>query len=463
MHMVPLGWGARWWLARPDLVGVSASGVSYFRPRHSLVLLLRRPGHRRVSAGSGLGAVVCIVLVLSAAVNMSSPLYPAYEARFGLSPLLVTLIFAAYPLVCMPTLPVLGAVSDVIGRRGMLAAGVGTAALGTGLLAVPVSAGWVAGARGLQGLAMGLAMGPATAALTERDPHRDPQRAAVYAALAFVAGTGVGPLLTGVLAAYTPLPMSLPYLAMLGLIALAGLAVSRLPPANTRPGHRRPGASRRLAWPSVPVAVRTPFAHAAANGALAWAVAALYLALVPAMLAHLNFGGSTAVIGGVVAALFGCSALTQYAARHTGPPTVQAAGLGLLLAGLGTLIVVKWAPTLLSMAGATVLTGSGLGLTFAGALGRVNGLSPPSQRGAVTAALYVVIYTGVAFPVIGVGALATETGLLPAVRAFAFLAGSACLVSLTAQALKRRRPTTGYPLQNKEKAGSCATVGDFGN
>ncbi len=341
-----------------------------------------------------------------------------------------------------------GAVSDVIGRRVLLAAGVVLAGLGTGLLAFPVSVGWLIAARAIQGLALGLAMGPATAALTELEPRRNPYRAAVYAAMAFVAGTGAGPLLTGLLAQYAPAPMTLPYLAMLGLIALSGPMITRLPGAQTATCRRRLSELLRSAWPRTPHSIRIPFALATANGALAWAVAALYLALAPSLLARSAQDGNLAVVGGVVAALFACSTLTQHAARHTRPRVAQVAGLGLLPTGLAALVAAGQTHSLTAMFVAAVLSGSGHGLAFSGALAEANALAPPAQRGSLTAALYVVVYAGVAFPVIGVGVLATQVGLLPAVRLFAYLAGAACLVSLAALILEARsRRCPGQRLQ----------------
>src|SRR3954464_1003524 len=55
------------------------------------------------------------LMLLNTGSNLSTPLYRYYQARFGFSPLMVTLIFAAYVAVLIPSLLVLGPLSDAIG------------------------------------------------------------------------------------------------------------------------------------------------------------------------------------------------------------------------------------------------------------------------------------------------------------------------------------------------------------
>ncbi len=66
-----------------------------------------------------------------AATTVSTPLYPAYADQFGLTPLVITVVFAVYGVGVMGGLAVTGRLSDHIGRKPPLAAGlvIGLAAM----------------------------------------------------------------------------------------------------------------------------------------------------------------------------------------------------------------------------------------------------------------------------------------------------------------------------------------------
>ncbi|MGW1274601.1 MFS transporter, partial [Streptomyces sp. NPDC002491] len=80
--------------------------------------------------------------------------------------------------------------------------------------------------------------------------------------------------------------------------------------------------------------------------------------------------------------------------------------------------------------------GAGQGMTFRGALSAVAAASPSEQRAAVISTLFVVAYTGISVPVIGVGVLVGPLGLEGA--GLVFIACMAALVSLAAAYLLRR-------------------------
>src|SRR5579862_8138403 len=88
-------------------------------------------------------AVAYVLLILLTGTNLATPLYRGYEARFGFSPLVVTLIFAVYVAVLIPSLLVAGPLSDVVGRRRVLLPAVVLAAVGALLFAVASGTGWL--------------------------------------------------------------------------------------------------------------------------------------------------------------------------------------------------------------------------------------------------------------------------------------------------------------------------------
>ena len=150
-------------------------------------------------------ALAGIFVVVMAATTVSTPLYPLYEARFGLTPLAITIVFAAYGLGVMGGLLVAGRLSDHIGRRPPLAAGLVIGLVAMALFVAANGLGPLLVARLLIGVTAGLFTGTATAWLVDLDDDR--QRATKVAVGANLGGLALGPALGGVLAQFAPDPL----------------------------------------------------------------------------------------------------------------------------------------------------------------------------------------------------------------------------------------------------------------
>jgi MFS family permease len=62
-------------------------------------------------------------LVVMAGANLAALLYAVFAARFGFSNLELTSVFATYAFVLVPTLILFGRLSDRLGRRPVVVAG----------------------------------------------------------------------------------------------------------------------------------------------------------------------------------------------------------------------------------------------------------------------------------------------------------------------------------------------------
>jgi MFS family permease len=354
-------------------------------------------------------ATALFVLLLDG--NLPTPLYAVYRERFGFSGTELTLIFAIYAMALIPSLLVFGQLSDRLGHRRVIAGGLCVAAVGLVLLALAQSTTWLFVARAVQGLALGTTVGTAAAALVELEPSGDHTRAALAAVLGQSGGSAAGPLLAGALAEWAPAPRQLSYVVGIVLTVVAAAAVLRI----AEP--REPTDEWRLQRPSVPDAVRAPFARAGLTGAAAWAIGALFLSIVPSYAAELLETSDLALLGAISAIMLAMACLAQaIAVRGTVTPSrAQPAGLILLVAGIAALLLAFPLRSLILVLVAAVLAGTGLGLGYFGSQATVNRLAPDERRGEVTAAFITCLYSGVTVTVIATGVLTDAISLSTAV------------------------------------------------
>jgi MFS family permease len=406
---------------------------------HGYVPRMRRPSRERRADerrdGRAFAAVTFTIVALLASSNLPTPLYPTYERIFSLSPLDVTLVYSTYAGTVIVALVLFGRLSDTVGRRRVLLPAVTLAIVAAALFALASSALWLVGAQVVEGIALGMLQGTAVPALLETEPRRDAHRASLVGSSATVAGAAVGPALAGVLAQYAGAPRRLAFVVEIGLLAVGlALLLRRFPKDR---GSARWCPQR----PRVPASIRRTFVVAGATAFLGWGLASLFLSLVPSYMIELLGETNLALIGGVAAVMLTCSALVQPATARLGPRRAELVGLGLVIAAAGALLAAAELHSLAALVGSGALAGCGLGCAFRGSLADVTAVAPEHERANVVAAFYIVIYVGTSLPVIGVGLLALSTGLLPAVRTFAWVIGAGAAVVLAVVALVERRDT----------------------
>jgi MFS family permease len=357
--------------------------------------------------------------------NLPTPLYAVYRERFGFSSAVLTLVFATYMVVLVPTLLACGQLSDRIGRKRVIAAGLVAAAVGLGLFAAAQDTAWLFAARAVQGLSVGMVTGAATAGLVELEPHGDRGRAALFAVLVQGGGSSAGPLLAGALAQWAPEPRVLCYVVALVLALAAAVAVMTIhePP---------PGGGRwRFQRPSVPADTRAGFWRASLTATTVWMVAALYLSVVPSYASKFLDTGNLALLGAIAGSLLAASCTAQLIAAHRdGGAYAQPLGLALVAAGLTALVLAFPLHSLAALFASALLGGAGHGLAFLGAQNDINELAPIDRRGEVTAAFISCVYFGVATSAIGVGLLSTALSLRAAVTIFAVAVGATAVTAI---------------------------------
>jgi MFS family permease len=361
--------------------------------------------------------------VLLLGSNLVTPLFPLYAKEYGLSPLGVALLFATYALLVVPALLLFGPLSDAKGRRELLTGAIVLAAVAAGLFAVAHALVVLFVAQAVQAMALGALQGTGAPTLIEHDPSEDRRRASAIASTLTVGGAAAGPLLAGLLAQYALLPQRLVFVVAIGLLVLALVAVSVEMPLREERESWRP---RR---PTVPAEIRRPFLVAAISVSVAWAVAGLFLSLIPSFVTMI-LRGNLALAGGVVAVMLGCATVVQLTGYRVESLRAQTIGLVVMIGGLVALVAADIDQALGWLLVATVLAGLGMGLAFMGSLGDVNEIAPDDRKGDIVASYYVVVYVATALPAIGVAALTVATDPLTAIEVFAFVVMAVCLAGL---------------------------------
>ncbi|MEU8525833.1 MULTISPECIES: MFS transporter [Streptomyces] len=381
-----------------------------------------------------LGGAVFVVCM--AGTTLPTPLYPLYQEKFGFSELTVTVVYAVYAFGVIGVLLLAGNASDTIGRRPTLLWGLGFAAASAVCFLCADALGWLYAGRLLSGFSAGLFTGAATAYVMELAPPGGASRATLVATAANMGGLGCGPLLAGLLAEYAPEPLLLPFAVHLALVTVSAGVLLWLPETVE---ERQPLSSVRPQRPALPAQVRAVFVPAAIASFAGFALFGVFTSVSPAFLARYLHVDNHAVSGLVVALAFFASTAGQLAAGHFGAARSLPLGCAVLFVGLVLLAGAMYAELLVLVVLSAVVGGTGQGLAFRAALSAVAAAAPPDRRAAVISALFVVAYTGISIPVIGVGLLADPLGLEGAGLVFI-----ACMLALVASAgvylLRRMRP-----------------------
>lgn len=343
-----------------------------------------------------MGYTLFLLLVGS---NLPSPLYSEYQKMFGFSSTVLTLIFAVYAFVLIPSLWFFGQLSDRIGRKNILVAGTLITVMGSVVFSMAEGTSWLFVARGLQGLAAGMLSGTATAALVELHPTNNRKFASLVATVATAVGTAIGPLLSGVLAQYSSASVTLPFITHIVLFIPALVALFMMPETV----ERVPLKNWRLQLPTVPSHIRFLFMIGAMTAFITWSVSAFYTSLIPSYVSNLMGIHNLALTGGIVFLMLLISAFTQLFLNRLSFSQSMISGLLSLILGLSGIVIAVPIQSILLLLLSTVIIGLGWGLAYMGSVALVNEIAPPNQRGHVVSSFYVIVYLGVGFPIIGIG------------------------------------------------------------
>src|SRR3954449_9818191 len=348
-------------------------------------------------------AIASLVIAANTAV---SPLYRLYQAQFGFSATTLTALFTLYILVLLVTLLLFGSLSDYVGRRRVIAAGLAADAVGCGVFLIAHDVGPLFAGRALQGVAVGLVSGAAGAALLDLRP--DGGAAPLVASAAVTGGQALGAIGASVLAQYAPAPTHLVWWLLLGAFVTGVVAVLAMP----EPGTVRPGVVSSLRpHVSVPQAARGAFATAVPALVGIWALAGFYLSLGPSLAAQLLHSQNVLWGGILIFLLTGLAAAASTLLARKNPSAVMLGGCLVLIVGaLVTFASIATGTSAVLFVG-TAIAGLGFGPAFMGAYRATVAAATSYDRTGLITAIYIVSYLATGIPAVLAGIATSHYGL----------------------------------------------------
>src|SRR6266540_4773146 len=384
-----------------------------------------------MSRAAGFAFVAYAFLVTMFGATLPTPLYPLFQQRYSFGELMVTVVFAIYAFGVVAGLLLFGALSDEIGRKPVLAAGLVLSAVSAVLFVVADSLTPIYAGRIVSGLSAGIFTGTATATLVDLAPGDRRRLASLVAVVVNLGGLGLGTLAAGLLADYCSSPLRLPFIVDLGLLAVAFVALALTPESVERRRWRF-----RLQRLAVPSEVRGVFVRGATAGFASFAVAGLFSAVAPSFLGQVLGHRSHTLAGGIVFILFCGSIAGQLGVPRLSDRRALVWGCVLMAGGVGLVALALGIESLTALIAGSAVVGIGQGLVIGAGLAAINERAPVARRGETASSFFVVMYVGLSIPVIGVGVAAEGLGLRTA--GIAFSAAVAALVLVVLASLGRR-------------------------
>lgn len=355
---------------------------------------------RRASIVFKIVALGTIALCSSA----PTPLYRIYQEHWGLSPVMVTMVFSAYALSLLVALLIAGGLSDFVGRRPVMFAAIMLNAVALVFFIEADSVAALVVARTIQGLATGVGFGTIGAAML--DTHR--AHGSLMNSLTPVTCTGIGALVSGLLVAYAPLPTQMVFILLLVVVLLQAVLVWWVP-ETVAP---RPGAWASLR-PSfiVPPEARQALLLVSPGNIAIWALGGFYLSLMPSLL-RIMTGSASPLLGGIaVAALTFSGALSMLMARMWAGTAILIRSMASLIVGVAITLAGVYATSVATVMTGTVIAGLGFGSGFFGCLRTVVPLAPPHQRAGLLSVIFIISYLALSVPTVVAGLYVPTLGL----------------------------------------------------
>lgn len=391
----------------------------------------------RLPSGVAFYFQASIVVAFLAASSAPTPLYAAYQQKWGFSPITTTVVWGIYALVVLAGLLTVGSLSDHVGRRPVLFAAIVLQAAAMVVLTEASGVGDLIAARVVQGVATGAALGAVGAGMLDLDKVKG----TIANAVSPMTGTASGALVSGLLVQYLPDPTHLVYLVIFVIFVLQGIGVLLMRETATPEPGALASLRPRLGVPRV---ARGPLLVAVPVLVAVWALAGFYGSVIPAVVSVLA-GSRSPVLGGLAMfVLAGSGVLSVLPLREAAPRRVMLLGIATTIVGVAVILLAVDQRSVTWFFIGTISAGVGFGCGFQGGIRTVVPLAAPHERSGLLSTVFVVCYLAMGLPAVIGGYLVVHGGgLLTTTREY----GVAVIVlaALAALGLAVRRDRSPRP------------------
>lgn len=377
-----------------------------------------------------------ITVSFLAGSSVPTPLYPLYQSMWGLSPVMVTIVFGIYALAVLAGLLVAGRLSDHVGRRPVLIAATIAQLVGMVLYATAGGAAGLVVARIVQGVTTGAALSAVGAAMIDLNKSRG----TVANAVAPPFGSALGGIIAGIFVQFLPGPTHLVYAVLAAVFAAQTISLIFM----KEPIAPRPGAWSSLKPQfSLPAAAREPLLLALPVLIAVWALAGFYAALCP-MLVRGMLGSNAPLLGGLALfVLAGSGGVAVLLLQKREAQEMMALGAGSLLVGIAVAVYALTHSAIALFLLGTAVAGIGFGTGFQGAVRTVAGVVAPHERAGTLSVVFIVCYIAMGVPAVIAGSMVRHDNLLATAQVYGAvlmaLAAAALIASVFRALVVRRR------------------------
>ncbi|BFT75784.1 MFS transporter [Paenibacillus sp. P36] len=343
-----------------------------------------------------------IILMMSCGATFISSLFPVYGKYYHLSSLEITILFAVYAVILLPTLLIVGAKANSWGLKRVLRISIWISIVATLLFIVSQNVWMLYTARILEGIAYGTFTGTATAFLLKQTSSNKISKAIKFSGVIVNLGFGLGPAISGLVVQYIHIqPLRMPFWFLLVLLVISLVLLELLP--KTEDSQKQAKTKISL---GIPNNIRTHFFSIIGLPAfIFFMLGGIVLSLIPSFVKSVIHTSNLSIAGLLMLMLLGVGGLMQFFPWLQNPVTRMRIGIVFLAVGPWITVFSGQKENLFLLATGMLIQGIGAGWSFQAALRFAGQLPKPEERPRVISAFYLCAYAGFIIPPIGVGVL----------------------------------------------------------
>lgn len=345
-----------------------------------------------------------VILMMSCGATFISSLFPLYSEYYQLNSLQITILFAVYAAILVPTLLIVGAKGSDWGLKRVLRISVMISIASTLIFLGSFNVWMLYIARILEGIAYGAFTGTAVAFLIKVTSPNKMSTAIKLSGVTVLIGFGLGPAIAGLVLQYLHWqPLRLPFWFLLIMLISALVILESLPKHDYLPGQKP--AKTKISI-GVPSNIRSHFwSFVGLPIFIGFTLQGIVLSIVPSFAKNVIHTSNLSVSGLLILLLLGGGALAQFVPWPSNPITKIRLGLLFLVIGSWVIVFSGQTASLMLLCTGIFFQAVGGGWTFQITLRLAGQLPKPEERPRVISAFYLCGYSGFIVPVVGVGVL----------------------------------------------------------